>query len=113
MPLAPRLFDGAVARDVEVSEGLEALRVTHRRKAGRELYFVVNSSGEAIQGRVTLAAAGEARVMAPETGATQSVATSEEPLTVELSLPPYGARAITVTEALPWPVPRLRQGPSP
>ncbi len=101
LPLAPRLFDGAVARDVEVSEGLEALRVTHRRKAGRELYFVVNSSGEAIQGRVTLAAAGEARVMAPETGATQSVATSEGPLTVELSLPPYGARAITVTEALP------------
>ena len=56
--LLPRVVDGLLEPDVKVAEAKSPLRVTHRRLDNREVYFVINDSGEPWAGQAEFAAAG-------------------------------------------------------
>jgi hypothetical protein len=98
--LLPRVLDDALPRDVEVTEGLANVRVTHRQKDGRELYFLMNSSAETIRGQLTLAAEGQAWSFEPETGEVRELGERRNgAATFEVELPGYAARGIALERA--------------
>jgi hypothetical protein len=55
--LVPLVLDGLLDRDVKVASPRSPVRVTHRRIAGHEVYFVINDSGQPWSGTVQFAAA--------------------------------------------------------
>ncbi len=81
------VLDAILDPQVRVAAGPSPLRTTHRRIAGREVFFVINDSPKAWQGTVSLAAAGPGQQLDPATGKVTPVAGSEG---LRLTLAPYG-----------------------
>jgi len=85
--LLPVVLDSLLEQDVRVAQRDAPVRVTHRRIDGREVYFLINDSGDPWSGIVDFAAQGEGKQWDPATGQTLSLAS---PSNVALSLGPYG-----------------------
>ena len=95
--LLPVVLKGVLAPDVKVAERKSPLRVTHRRKDDREVYFVINDGPKPWQGHVSFAAAGGGEEWNPATGAKAGqIAVSA----VDLKLEPYGAMFVTFPQAV-------------
>jgi hypothetical protein len=86
--LLPVVLDGVLQRDVTVHAPRSPVRTTHRRIDGREVYFVINDSGKAWQGDVSLSVSGVGERWDP---ATATVAQTNLGQRVSLNLEPYGA----------------------
>jgi hypothetical protein len=80
------------------------VRATHRRIGGREVYFLINDSGKAWQGEVSLSARGPGELWEPATATVLRTNLGER---VSLDLGPYGAALLR------YPVPRLPQKRTP
>jgi hypothetical protein len=101
--LLPAVLDALLARDVRVSPARSPVRLTHRRLAEREVFFLINDSAKPWSGTVEFAARGDGEQWDPAAGAC--VATNLSPR-VELRLEPYGAMLFRFPQ--PAPPPRLR-----
>ncbi len=88
--------------DVAVADSRAPLRMTHRRIDGHDVYFLINDSPRAWQGRVDFAATGHVEQWNPATGQASSIS-PQGPIT--LTLDPYGATFVRCSE--PPPSPRL------
>lgn len=84
--LAP-VLDAVLEPEVRGSATDSPLRITHRRIAGQEIFFLINDSADAWEDAVTLAAEGPGRQYDPDTGAITPVAS---PNAIPLKLGPYG-----------------------
>lgn len=80
-------LDTIVDPEVRVSGPNSPLRITHRRIAGREVFFVINDGADPWEGALTLAAAGAGRRYDPATGAMTPVASPDD---IQVKLGPYG-----------------------
>ncbi len=85
--LLPLVLNSVLESDVKVTPAKSALRVTHRRIGGREIYFVINDSAKEWSGEVAFAASGSGEQWDPGSGAMTEVKGN----TVKLTLQPYGA----------------------
>jgi hypothetical protein len=94
--LLPAVLDGLLERDVAVSAPHSPIRATHRRIAGREVYFVINHSNKPWRGQVGFAAQGQGEQWDP--GAGKRVA-ADLAARVDLELEPYGARLFRFPES--------------
>lgn len=83
IPVLGAIFDP----EVRIASGDCPVRSTHRRINGREVFFLINDSPAAWEGRVTLAAEGPGQRLDLATGAIQAVAS---PRDVPVTLGPYG-----------------------
>lgn len=86
--LMPLMLDSVLERDFEANGNHSAVRYTHRRIGGKEVYFVINDSRESWSGSVSFCAAGAGEMWDPATGeASGPVGASK----VSLKLAPFGA----------------------
>lgn len=81
------VLDAILDPQVRVAGGTSPVRSTHRRIAGREVFFLINDGAAAWEGTVSLAAAGPGQQLDPATGTITPVA---GPKDLRLSLAPYG-----------------------
>jgi hypothetical protein len=98
--LLPIILDGVLERDVTVYGARSAVRATHRRIDGREVYFLINDSSKAWQGDVSVSARGPGERWDPAIGA---VAQADLGQRLSLNLEPYGATLLR------YPAARLPQ----
>lgn len=104
--LLPVVLDRLFERDVTVQAPWSPVRATHRRIAGREVYFLINDSPKPWQGEVSLSARGPGERWEPATGI---VAQTNLGRRVSLDLKPYGA-ALLRYPAAQVPAKRTPQG---
>ena len=97
----PIRIKGVLAQDVSVAGGA-ALRVTHRRTDGRDIYFLINDSPNFWKGQIDLAASGKIEQWDPASGKIIPLTTHRA---VALTFDPYGATFVRCSE----PPPSLRQ----
>jgi hypothetical protein len=88
IPLLPRSLKRMLEPDLSVTDGPERLRYTHRQIGGKEVYFVINDSKEAWQGKVDFAAMPPGEQWDPASGKMTVVPGA---VAVPLSLEAYGA----------------------
>ena len=86
--LLPLVLDGALEPDVKVAVSDSPLRTTHRRIAGKEVYFLVNDSPHSWAGDVSLSSTGNGELLDPATG---RITPSSDAGSLSLSLEPYSA----------------------
>ena len=96
--LLPAVLDGLLERDVAVNPARSPIRLTHRRVADREVYFLINDSGKPWSGAVEFAARGKGEQWDPGTG---KLITADLSPRANLSLEPYGAMLFRFPEARP------------
>ncbi len=94
--LLPAVLDRVVAPDVQLSDESAPLRVTHRRRDGREWYYLINDSAEAWAGSVSFRAVGDGERWRLESGTAEATASN----TLAVALGPYAATAFTFARAL-------------
>ncbi|GMV95002.1 MAG: hypothetical protein AMXMBFR82_47800 [Candidatus Hydrogenedentota bacterium] len=94
--LLPLVLDSLLVPDMRVGEKDAPLRVTHRRIDGREVYFVINDSGEPWEGVLDFAARGAGEQWDPATGTMNPLSS---PNGVPAKLGPYGAMLYRFDEA--------------
>jgi hypothetical protein len=99
--LLPLVLDGVLAADVKVADPRAPVRVTHRRLANHEVYFVINDSVQPWSGSMDFAA-GRGERWDPATG-RMAEAVAGGP--VQLALAPYGAALFRFAESV---LPRRR-----
>jgi hypothetical protein len=85
--LLPIVLNGLLDPDVKVADPRAPVRVTHRRIANHEIYFVVNDSSRPWSGAVSFAA-GQGERWDPGTGRRVEAVRNGS---VQLALEPYGA----------------------
>lgn len=93
--LLPVVVEGLLEADVTATAG-GPLRATHRRIDGHEVYFLINDSGTAWTGEVSLCADGAGEQWDPATGQMKALAGAAK---VSLSLQPYGATLLRFEKA--------------
>jgi hypothetical protein len=116
--LLPHVLDGLLEPDLKVtrarsgdvepkeptlnakksSRGSAPLRLTHRRVAGQEVYFVINDGSEPWLGAISLGANGPGERWNPATGQMNPVTSGEE---LTLNLEPYGGMLFRFASARP------------
>jgi hypothetical protein len=96
--LMPKLLDRVLARDMQVSgSNSAAIKMTHRKVDGSDLFFVINTQAEAWQGRLQFLGNEPFEVWNPEDGSVVKQATG----TFEnVTLRGYGARMFRTRTAL-------------
>ncbi len=98
MGLMPKLLDRVLARDMQVSgHNSEAIKMTHRKVDGNDLFFVINTQPEAWEGRLQFLGNEPFEVWSPEDGSVvkQAAGTFEN-----VTLRGYGARIFRTRTAL-------------
>lgn len=85
--LLPVVLDRLIERELRC-EGSAALRATHRRVDGHDVYFVMNDSGESWEGKVQLRGIGRGERWDPATGRMEPLPDGPA---LPLNLGPYGA----------------------
>jgi len=85
-PLLGGILDRLLEHDVAVSDPKAPIRITHRRIAGREIFFLINDSAEPWSGTVSVCATGAGELWDPMTGTRKAVAA---PQGIAVSLQPY------------------------
>jgi hypothetical protein len=96
--LLPLVLDSLLAPDVKVTQAKSPLRVTHRRIESREVYFVINDSGQPWTGELNFAAAGNGGRWNPATGRREDTLPASA---ARLSLESYGAAIFRFDSAKP------------
>lgn len=94
--LLPLVLDGVLDREVTVHAARSPVRVTHRRVEGHDLYFLINDSGKAWQGDVSVSGRGPGEHWDP---AGPVVARTNLGARVNLKLEPYGAALLRYPSA--------------
>jgi hypothetical protein len=89
--MLPLILDGLLEADVATDPARGALRSTHRRIDGHEVYFLVNDANAPWSGTVRLAPGGPGERFDPGTGTVAPIADAHS---IPLDLPPYGATLI-------------------
>ena len=95
-------LDG-ITPDVSI-DGAPDVYYLHRRKEGKDLYFVANTGHDAVDAELSLETIGAAEFWDPETGEASPAPgqrESEGRLTIPLHLAPMGSRLIAVDPAAP------------
>ncbi len=92
--LLPLALDGLLDHDVKIDDPRSPLRVTHRRVAGREVYFVINDSGQPWSGRLEFSGNNGER-WDPGAGRVDRLLTNGP---IPLALGPYGAALFRFAE---------------
>ena len=95
--LLPGVLDRVLAADMRLSDESAPLRVTHRRRDGRELYYLINDSADPWSGKVRFSATGKAERWRLDRGTTEAVAGGND---LALSLGAYEATAFTFAQAV-------------
>lgn len=95
--LLPGVLDRVLAPDVHIADESAPLRVTHRRRDGRELYYLINDSADPWSGKVHFSATGEAERWRLDRGTTEAVPDNDD---LALSLGAYEATAFTFAQAV-------------
>lgn len=104
------ILNQCIERDFATDERRAPLRVTHRRTAGHELYFVINDRPDPWQGNVRFRANGSGERWDPASGRRESVGASERHV---VKLEGYGAAVFRFAEARSPKVTQLRSGSLP
>jgi hypothetical protein len=86
--LLPLALSGALEPDVLAGDGRGPVRATHRRIDGREVYLLINDSGEPWEGAVRVTGRNQGEQWNPATGAATPLAGDGK---LKLRLDPYGA----------------------
>lgn len=97
--LLPAVLEGLLDREVTVEPAESPVRITHRRIEGRDVFFVINDSGQPWSGDLTFAASGPGERWDPATGTSVAV---EAGKAGALRLEPHGA-AVFRFAAIPLP----------
>lgn len=84
--LLPAVLDAVLEPEVTVASATSPLRAAHRRIDGREVWFLINDSGAAVEETVTLAAEGPGERLDPATGEIVPVDSAEN---LSVALGPY------------------------
>ncbi|MBM3891394.1 MAG: hypothetical protein FJ388_19960, partial [Verrucomicrobia bacterium] len=105
--MLPLTLDRVLESDVKLAGGPTPVHATHRRIAGREVYFIINDSDKPWSGDIVLAANGEARQWNPATGAVTPLPAAS---LIKLNLEPYGGTILTFTAAATPRRPQLERG---
>ncbi|MGC8642743.1 MAG: glycosyl hydrolase, partial [Isosphaeraceae bacterium] len=103
--LLPIVLREVVGPDVRVKDERAPLRVTHRRIARHEVYFVINDSPRPWRGLVQFAAGGTCEVWDPASGKSHAERPGQ---VIVLAFEPYGAALVRF--AMPVPPARHRLG---
>ncbi len=85
--LMPRVLDSLLDAPMRVAGSHSPLRMTHRRLDDHDVYFVINDSSQAWEGRIGLPAEGAGEQWDPATGQSVPCASSAD---VDLHLGAYG-----------------------
>ena len=107
--LLPLVLRGVLRPDISTDDHRPPLRMTHRRIDDHDIYFVINDSPKAWQGRVRFAATGQTEFWDPATGKA-TILPAGQP--VSLSLDAYLA-ALPCFSGPPPPRHPLKTGPMP
>ncbi|MFQ5811376.1 MAG: glycosyl hydrolase, partial [Armatimonadota bacterium] len=94
--LLPMMLDTLLEPDAEVRDDRSPIRMTHRRIDGREVYFLINDSGEQIDETVSLCVSGSGKRWDPATGDVSPVTSGEG---LPLHLGPHEGIIYTFGEA--------------
>lgn len=86
---ASKALDRVLDPDFAADSAKSPLRYTHRRTEGKDLYFVINDSPQAVSEKATVCAEGPCEVWDPATGGRASWTSGSS-----LSLGPYGGTFI-------------------
>ena len=94
--LLPMLLNGLLEPDVRAGDGRAPIRATHRQIAGHEIYFLINDSADAWEGRIKVAADGTGEKWDPATGVMTPVGADGQS---QVRLGPYGAVLLRYPES--------------
>ncbi|MBM3335738.1 hypothetical protein FJY63_13855, partial [Candidatus Sumerlaeota bacterium] len=94
----PALLNALIEPDVKVAPEDSPLRVTHRRKDGHEIFFVINDSATPWEGEVSLSAGGKGERYDPATGAIVPLASADR---IAVKLSGYGGVLFRFDKASP------------
>jgi hypothetical protein len=90
--MLPSALNRVFEADVKLAGGPAPVRATHRRIAGREVYFIINDSGKPWSGDIALAGNAKAEQWNPATGAVTPLPAAWP---IKLNLEPYGGSILT------------------
>ena len=108
--LLPMVLNAVLEPDAKAGDGRTPIRVTHRRMGGHEVFFLINDSGDAWEGQVSVAARGAGEQWDPASGAMTPAGADGK---ASLRLGSYGAVLLRYPEAgLPRRLP-VATGPLP
>jgi len=94
--LLPTILNRILPPDVAISGPAEVIRPTHRRIDGKEVYFLINDSAQAWNGRVSFAVEGAGEQGDPATGRLTPLANASD---LPLTLSSYGAAVFRFSKA--------------
>lgn len=86
--LVPRVIDSLFERDAVCAEAKAPVKITRRRIDGHEVYFAINDSDSAWQGKIRFCGRGVSEQWDPETGTMTPLASGTQ---VPVRLGPYRA----------------------
>jgi hypothetical protein len=93
-----RLLPPELAANGGAKQEVPAIKYTHRRIDGREVFFVINDSAASWRGDITLAVEGPGEQWDPATGLSKTCSTGDR---IPLELPGYGATIFTFAKTKP------------
>lgn len=114
--LLPELLSRMLPPEATLAPEAPRVRITHRRSAARDLYFLVQDSAQPWEGQLTLPAGGTVRLWDPASGESRSMPAGQG---TPIRLDGYGAVFVTTDRELmpsrkplePGPIPGLQLEP--
>ena len=106
MALVPRMIDSILERDAACADAKAAVRITHRRVDGHDVFFAINDSGAAWSGEIRFCGRGVSEQWDPDKGTMAPLANGVK---VPVRLGPYGAMLFRAAAA---DAPRRLSGPA-
>lgn len=96
--LLNRVLPSEVTLNTPAGQYVSALKFTHRRIDGREIFFLINDGVSSWRGDLTLAVEGAGEQWDPATGSSQALATGDK---IPIELPGYGAAIFAFAKTKP------------